>query len=115
MKFPVTPATFDTDWHHQLGEKLAVFPRSICFCGNAHSLNYWPDLATITVDGDTRQLVYYPSQASAFSLCVVFEEVLERWNVSKFFDNLLLQYTSGFSFDEVMAGVIECGLCCGET
>src|SRR5438128_2469140 len=44
------PTPFETDFHHQLGPRLSVFPRNLSFQEGGRGLDYWPDLATFTED-----------------------------------------------------------------
>ena len=112
--YPQLPIPFDTDWHHQFGNRLSVFPRSICFQEAASRLDYWPDLATLTEDCDLAQLMYYPASQSPFSVCVIYRRAESRWDTVKFCDDLVLQHSSGSSFEEVMEQTIVSGLCRGE-
>ena len=101
--FPETPIPFDTDWHHQLGDRLSVFPRNLSFCGEALVLNYWPDLATFIEDADALHLAYYPAHYSAFSISVIFKKSNSTWSALKFNDTYLLQGSQGAKFEQVMA------------
>ena len=117
---PQLPIPFDTDWHHQFGRRLSVFPRSICFqehgrfqeCGRR--LDYWPDLATFTEDYETAQLMYYPAVPTSFSVCVIVRKMEARWETVKFCDDIVLQHSSGETYEEVMEQTISSGLCRGE-
>jgi hypothetical protein len=108
------PTPFDTDWHHQFGRRLSVFPRNLCFQDGALRLDYWPDLATFTENIETAQLAYYPAVPSPFSVSVVYRKLEARWETVKFCDDIMLQHSSGETFEEVMEQTIESGLCRGE-
>ena len=66
--------TFAADWHPQLGERLAGFPRCVALPAEAGGELCWPDFATFIEDGDCRQMMYYPAEPSEFSAFVVFEK-----------------------------------------
>ena len=108
------PIPFDTDWHHQFGQRLSVFPRNISFQEVASRLEYWPDLATFTEDSETAQLMYFPAAPSPFSVCVIYRRMEWRWETVKFCDDLVLQHSSGETYEEVMEQTIAGGLCRGE-
>jgi hypothetical protein len=112
---PQLPIPFDTDWHHQFGRRLSVFPRNIGFREGAKALDYWPDLATFTEDRETAQLAYYPATLSAFSVCVIYRKLQESWETVKFCDDLVLQYCAGETFEEVMEQTIAVDFCRGES
>jgi hypothetical protein len=112
--YPEIPTPFDTDFHHQLGNKLAVFPRNIFFRNGPLQLDYWPDLSTYTEDPETTQLMYYPPHASCFSIWVCYCKSSGSWETIKFCDDLALQHSTGVTFEEVMQNTVERGLCCGE-
>jgi hypothetical protein len=111
---PQLPIPFDTDWHHQFGRRLSVFPRNLCFQEGASRLDYWPDLATFTEDFEMAQLAYYPESASPFSVAVIYRKLEARWDTVKFCDDIVLQHSSGETFEEVMEKTIISGLCRGE-
>ncbi len=111
---PQLPIPFDTDWHHQFGERLSVFPRNISFRQGAHVLDYWPDLATFTDDYETAQLAYYPAPASPFSVAVIYRKLDSRWETLKFCDDVVVQRSTGETFEEVMEQTLSVGLCRGE-
>ena len=111
---PQLPLPFDTDWHHQFGRRLSVFPRSISFCEGSLAQDYWPDLATFTEDFTQAQLAYYPAVPSSFSVSVVYRKLDARWETLKFCDDLVLQHSSGDTFEDVMEQTIVSGLCRGE-
>ncbi len=111
---PQLPIPFDTDWHHQFGRRLSVFPRSLSFSEGAQRQDYWPDLATFTEDVETAQLAYYPAAQSPFSITVIFRKVDGRWETLKFCDDLVLQHSTGSTFEQVMEQTIVSGLCRGE-
>src|SRR4051812_46821695 len=96
------PIPFDTDWHHQFGRRLSVFPRNISFPAGDGAQDYWPDLATFTEDFETVQLAYYPATPSPFSVCVIYRKHEARWETVKFCDDLVLQFASGETYEEVM-------------
>lgn len=112
--YPQLPAPFDTDWHHQFGRRLSVFPRNICFADGNITQDYWPDLATFTEDHEIAQLMYYPAAASPFSVCVIYRSLEERWETVKFCDDLVLQHSAGETFEKAMQQTIKSGLCSGE-
>jgi hypothetical protein len=85
--------TFDADWHHNLGSKLAVFPRYIPLSGEM----FWPDLASFLEDRCSRQMMYYTPAPSARSVQVVFHEDQPSWSIAAFRDADLLTQTSGSS------------------
>ena len=66
--------TFTADWHPQLGESLAGFPRCVALPAQAGGDLCWPDFATFIEDGNCRRMMYYPAAPSDFSACVVFEK-----------------------------------------
>ena len=111
---PQLPTPFDTDWHHQFGRRLSVFPRNLCFQEGSSRLDYWPDLATFTEDYETAQLAYYPAAHSPFSVSVIYRKLEARWETVKFCDDIVLQHSSGETFAEVMEQTIVSGLCRGE-
>ena len=112
--YPQLPKPFDNDWHHQFGCRLSVFPRNIRFQEGGPRLDYWPDLATFTEDFETAQLMYYPAAPSPFSVCVIYRRMESRWETVKFCDDLILQRSTGATFEEVMEQTIASGLCHGE-
>ena len=65
---------FTADWHPQLRESLAGFPRCVALPVEASGELCWPDFATFIEDSDCRQMMYYPSAPGEFSACVVFEK-----------------------------------------
>jgi hypothetical protein len=111
---PHLPTPFDTDWHHQFGRRLSVFPRNISFREGANALDYWPDLATFTEDFETAQLAYYPAAPSPFSVCVIYRKLQVRWETVKFCDDLVLHHSCGETFEQVMEQTLAVGLCRGE-
>lgn len=112
--YPQLPIPFDTDWHHQFGDRLSVFPRNISFRAGGAGQDYWPDLATFTEDMETTQMMYFPAGPSQFSLCVIYRSMEQRWETVKFCDDLLLQRAIGETYEEVMEQTIAGGLCRGE-
>src|SRR4029077_14858324 len=108
------PIPFDTDWHHQFGRRLSVFPRSLSFSEGNLCQDYWPDLATFTEDFETAQWAYYPAAASPFSVCVIYRKLESRWETLKFYDDIVWQRSSGETFEAVMEETIATGLCRGE-
>ena len=66
--------TFAADWHPQLGDGLAGFPRCVAFPAQAGGELCWPDFATFIEDSDCRQMMYYSAAPSEFSVFVVFEK-----------------------------------------
>jgi hypothetical protein len=112
---PQLPIPFDTDWHHQLGTKLAVFPRNIPFQNSGLHLDYWPDLTTFTEDFETTQMMYYPPAAHCFSICVIFKKQSGSWETVKYCDDVVLQHSSGETFESVMRRTVDSGLCAGES
>jgi hypothetical protein len=111
---PELPIPFDTDWHHQLGTKLVVFPRNICFRNGPLQLDYWPDLTTFTEDFETRQMMYYPPSAHSFSICVLFNKQSGTWETVKYCDDVVFQHSTGDTFEAVMLRTVESGLCASE-
>ena|SRR2546423_623444 len=71
--------TFTSDWHPQLAEGLAGFPRCVALPASAGGELCWPDFATFIEDADARQMMYYPSAASEFSVNVIFEKSGAGW------------------------------------
>ena len=63
--------TFAADWHPQLGESLAGFPRCVTLPAQAGGELCWPDFATFIEDGDCRQMMYYPAEPSELSVFVM--------------------------------------------
>jgi len=111
---PQLPIPFDTDWHHQFGDRLSVFPRNISFRDRDSGQDYWPDLATFTEDYETAQLAYYAAAPSPFSVCVIYHKEQSRWETLKFCDDLALHHATGETFEEVMEQTLAVGLCRGE-
>jgi hypothetical protein len=111
---PQLPIPFDTDWHHQFGPQLAVFPRNLSFREGESTQHYWPDLATFIDDVETAQLAYYPESPSPFSLFVIYRKLDAQWQTLKFCDDLVLQRCAGGSFDDVMEQTVTSGLSPGE-
>jgi len=111
---PQLPIPFDTDWHHQFGRRLSVFPRNICFSEGAIAQHYWPDLATFTEDIEAAQMAYYPAAPSPFSVCVMYRKLEAQWETVKLCDDLVLQHSTGETFEEVMEQTVVSGLCRGE-
>lgn len=117
---PQLPIPFDTDFHHQFGRRLSVFPRNLSFQEggrfqeNHRGLDYWPDLATFTEDFSSAQLMYYPASRSEFSVCVIYRKMEARWVTVKFCDDRVMQHSSGETYEEVMEQTITSGLCRGE-
>lgn len=89
--------TFQADWHHELGPKLAVFPRSIPLLGEV----FWPDLASLVEDRQSRQMMYYPQAPSARSVQVAFYQQQGSWNLTVFDDASLAAHSSGSSLGPV--------------
>jgi hypothetical protein len=114
MKSAQLPIPFGADWHHQFGRRLSVFPRNISFHEGGTSQDYWPDLATFTEDTETAQMMYYPAGPSSFSVCVVYRRSDERWETVKYSDDVVVQHSTGETFEEVMEQTIANGLCRGE-
>ena len=112
--YPQLPIPFDTDWHHQFGDRLSVFPRNISFRESGTGQDYWPDLATFTEDTETAQLMYFPAAPSPFSVCVIYRRWEQRWETVKFCDDLILQRCTGETYEEVMELTIAGGLFRGE-
>ncbi|MCU1285709.1 MAG: hypothetical protein JWO13_2059 [Acidobacteriales bacterium] len=111
---PETPIPFDVDWHHQFGNKLAVFPRNLCFRNEVLQLDYWPDLTTFTEDYETSLLMYYPPAASRFSICVIYRKLSGTWDVVKYCDDIVLQRATGQTFESAMQNIVTQGLTWGE-
>ena len=65
--------TFAADWHPQLGESLAGFPRCVALPAQAGGELCWPDFATFIEDAHCRQMMYCPMVASEFSARVILE------------------------------------------
>lgn len=112
--YPEIPTPFDVDWHHQFGNKLAVFPRNLCFRNEALQLDYWPDLTTFTENCDTSLLMYYPQSASRFSICVNYRKLTGTWDAVKYCDDIVLQRATGDTFESAMQKIIAQGLIWGE-
>ena len=89
--------TFQADWHHELGSKLAVFPRSIPLAGEV----FWPDLVSLLEDHHCRRMMYYTQSPSAFSVQVAFYKQQSSWNVALFQDTILVAQRSGDSLGAV--------------
>jgi hypothetical protein len=89
--------TFQADWHHELGSKLAVFPRSIPLAGEV----FWPDLVSLLEDHDSRQMMYYTPAPSAWSVQVGFYKQQGSWNLALFQDTRLVAQRSGDSLGTV--------------
>lgn len=88
-----TIVTFQADWHHELGPKLAVFPRSIPLLGEV----FWPDLASLVEDRQSRQMMYYPQAPSTWSVQVTFYQQQGSWNLAVFRDACLVAQCPGDS------------------
>ena len=67
--------TFTADWHPQLGESLAGFPRCVALPVETSGELCWPDFATFIEDSDCRQMMYYPSAPSEFSALMIFDRL----------------------------------------
>jgi hypothetical protein len=85
--------TFDADWHHGLGRKLEVFPRSIPLAGEV----FWPDLVSFLEDHCSRQMMYYTPAPGPRSVQVIFHEDQRGWSIAVFQDAGLIAQTSGDS------------------
>ena len=88
---------FQPDWHHELGSKLAVFPRSIPLAGDV----FWPDLASFVEDHRSRQMAYYTLAPNAWSVQVAFYEHQGSWNLAVFNETCLAAQSSGSSLTTV--------------
>ncbi len=95
--------TFDADWHHGLGRKLEVFPRSIPLAGEV----FWPDLVSFVEDHCSRQMMYYTPAPSPRSVQVIFHEDQRGWSIAVFQDAGLLTQTSGSSLVTVSQELAE--------
>ena len=74
----LSPSPFTPDWHHQLGIKLAVFPRYLSLTMEGVQVQHWPDLATFTEDRASSILMYYPG-ASRYSVCILYWKHFAQW------------------------------------
>jgi len=84
--------TFEADWHPDLGCKLEVFPRSIPLLDQV----FWPDLASFLEDCCSRQMMYYSTASSSWSVQVIFHEKQQCWSVALFQDaEVVLQCSGG--------------------
>lgn len=90
--------TFPVDWHHELGPKLAVFPRSIPLLGQV----FWPDLLSLVEGRQSRQMAYYTLAPSIWSVQVAFNEQQRAWNLAVFNDACLVVQCSGNSLASVI-------------
>ncbi|HZR29575.1 MAG TPA: hypothetical protein VFA71_12430 [Terriglobales bacterium] len=84
---------FEADWHPDLGCKLEVFPRSFPLLDQV----FWPDLASFLQDRCSRQMMYYPASASAWSVQVIFHEKQQCWSAALFQDAEVVLQRSGDS------------------
>jgi len=84
--------TFEADWHPDLGCRLEVFPRSIPLLQQV----FWPDLASFLEDCCSRQMMYYSTAPSSWSVQVIFHEKQQCWSVALFQDaEAVLQRSGG--------------------
>ena len=82
---------FAADWHPNLGEGLAQFPRCLPLPAPARDLepqleNCWPDFATFIEDESGRQMMYYPASPSPWSVCVLFRAATRSWHTQLYCD-----------------------------
>ena len=107
------PLPFPADWHHQLGDRLAVFPRylaQLTDSENANADRYWPDLATFSESPEgALQMMYYRAE-SASSFLVTYWEESGQWEVLKFIEFSPVQLFAGRDFDKLVLqiAVAEC-------
>ena len=95
--------TFEADWHHELGPKLAGFPRSVPLLGEV----FWPDLVSLLEDHESRQMMYYAPGPSVWSVQVAFYEQQRAWNLAVFKDASLAAQDSGSSLMTVSEELAE--------
>src|SRR5437764_9931203 len=80
--------TFSADWHPQLGERLAGFPR----CIRLEEAFFWPDFATFVDADECSWLCYYPESGSVRSMQVVVSRAgaepspISNWQISEYVD-----------------------------
>ncbi|HTC92154.1 MAG TPA: hypothetical protein VK699_01730 [Terriglobales bacterium] len=89
--------TFEADWHPDLGCKLEVFPRSFPLLDQV----FWPDLASFLENRSSRQMMYYATAPSSWSVQVIFHEKQQCWNVALFQDAKVVLQRSGGSLAAV--------------
>jgi hypothetical protein len=102
------PQPIPAEWHPQLGARLSVFPRNVIYAERSGA-GYWPDLATFVEDAATRQMMYTPSTASAYSLRVVFHKHAGLWETFKYRDAELVGYSRGVTFTQAMNNAVLLG------
>jgi hypothetical protein len=66
------------------------------------AVSYRPDPATFIEDADTKQMMYYPTWPSQFSVCVVFDKKLNRWRTFKYRGDKLIRQAFGPTFRNAM-------------
>ncbi|HUQ50469.1 MAG TPA: hypothetical protein VM056_07145 [Terriglobales bacterium] len=96
------PNRFSPDWHHQLGESLAAFPRYLTLPLEGELTQFWPDLATFTEGPCWSVMMYYPG-TSRYSICVLHWKDIQQWEITKFDDEHVVAKTMGESYAEAMA------------
>lgn len=107
------PLPFPADWHHQLRDRLAVFPRylaQLVDSDNAQAHLYWPDLATFCEsENGSLQMMYYRA-GSDCSFLVTYWEQTGHWEVLKFIDFSAVQLFAGRDFDKLVfqVAIAEC-------
>jgi hypothetical protein len=82
---------FAADWHPNLGQGLADFPRCLALPALPCDLERedtacWPDFATFIEDPAGRLMMYYPASPSPWSVCVLFRTATRSWQTQLYLD-----------------------------
>ncbi len=117
------PSRFPADWHHQLGTRLAPFPRCFTFHRlridspdvGPLPLTFWPDLASFVEDQRTAQLLYLRTIPSDLSICVAFHKASQEWQVRLYHDCELMSATCASDYEQVMSAALTHGFCAADT
>jgi hypothetical protein len=92
---PRTTQLFAADWHPQLLERLAVFPRSITAPPGLGVESFWPDLATFIEDDEQRLLMYY-AEGSPWSVQMVYCRRHDKLVANLYWDCELVRQERGY-------------------
>src|SRR5262249_32433862 len=76
---------FSADWHPQLGQRLAVFPRSIQLELPGLKAGFSPHLPTFIEDDGRRLLMYY-AQGTPWSLLAAYDKGASELHTSLYWE-----------------------------
>jgi hypothetical protein len=105
------PQQIDPSWDAKWGPKLAGFPLNIAYVRGPNReasasrfapVCYWFDPGTYREDSQRREMRYFTRPRNGYSIRVVFDKEVGRWETYKFKGDALLTLAEGSSSDRAM-------------